>query len=583
MILDSGNSRAKQTLVSLIMAALLVNFSLFISKFVVDFSNRLASEVAIAAFPAAGGDSVKISDTFFAHLGISETLQVPQTVATGGTEPWAFIFGSAIFYLVAAFVFAAGGVMLIIRFVALSIFMVLSPFMFLGWVFPGMQGWTAKYWKGFLGRAFYAPVYIVLLFFAGSILQKMFAEGTGSSQVTTGGGGLLDAVTNNQNNLIEILGPFVLSIAFLLAAVIVAGKMSADGAGGVMKVGNSLRSGGRRLVGGATFGVGARVGRNTLGRGANAAVNNEKFKAYTGRTALGRQLFKGVQTTAGSSFDARQVGKVGKSLGIGEGSKGGFTKLAKDRAKAEDKFAKDIAANVDFNDPKTQLDLQEKAEVIKLKKQGEIKKLENEKLERRKDPKWQQKQLDLGEKIDDLEEDIEKNGGVGTQEQLIELEHLKSELEKDEFIINKEIENLKKEQNDALNIAKGEMKFANELAYAEQLKRSEKFWQSLGTVAGSVGVGAAAGAGALVFSATAPIAIPIALAAGAASKLGSKGNAQLAKAGYKEIENRTGKDGTKGLKNEKRSKDAKFFKDLLDKETGGSEKKDDSKDKEDDS
>jgi len=600
MILDSGNSRAKQTLVSLIMAALLVNFSLFISKFVVDFSNRLASEVALEAFPrteassaetfwgTSGSDQIGISDTFFAHLGVSKTLRIPKAIAEDGAEPWAFIFGSAIFYLVAAFVFAAGGVMLIIRFVALSIFMVLSPFMFLGWVFPGLQGWTGKYWKGFLGRAFYAPVYIVLLFFAASILQNMFGT-NGSSEVIVDGqpAGLLSAVTNNENNLIEVLGPFVLSAAFMLAAVIVAGKMSADGAGGVMRVGNSLRSGGRRLVGGATLGVGARVGRNTIGRGASAAVNNEKFKAYAGRSVIGRQLFKGAQTTAGASFDARQVGKVGKSLGIGEGTKGGFAKQAKDRAKAEDKFAKDIAASVDFDDPKTQYDLQQKTEQVRSNKQTEIDKLnikrEEEKLQRQGDPKWQKKQMDIGEKMDDITHDIEQNGGVATEQQQAELAQLQMELEKDEFLINKEIANLEKEKIGAEKIAKGEMKFGNEIEYAKQLKRSEKFWKSLGTVAGSAGVGLAAGAGALAFTATAPLSVPIGLAAALASKVGSPGNAQLAKAGYKEIENRVGKDGTKGLKNDQRSKDAKAVQKFLSEQGGDDSNKEDAKDKDKDS
>jgi len=274
MILDSS-SQAKQTLVTLIMAALLVNFSLFISKFVVDFSNRLASEIALAGFPKIDPDDaryqitassqVDIANTFFAHLGVASTLEAPTELVRGERAPWAFIFGSAIFYLIAAFVFAAGGIMLIIRFVALSIFMVLSPFMFLGWVFPGMKSWTSKYWTNFLGRAFYAPVYILLLFFAGTILQNMFGRG-GSAEVTINGNatgaGLLEGITNYQDNLITVLGPFILSATFMMAAVIVAGKMSADGAGGVMKVGGSLVQGGRRRLQNGAIGT-ARFGGRT--------------------------------------------------------------------------------------------------------------------------------------------------------------------------------------------------------------------------------------------------------------------------------------------------------------------------------
>jgi len=325
MILDSGNSRAKQTLVSLIMAALLVNFSLFISKFVVDFSNRLASEVALAGFPImtedgapiADASQVSIANTFFAHLGISETLQVPSNIQNGDAEPWAFIFGSAIYYLIAAFVFAAGGVMLIIRFVALSIFMVLSPFMFLGWVFPGMQGWTSKYWKGFLGRAFYAPVYVVLLFFAGTILQNMFGEG-GSSRVEAGEGGLLSAVTNNSDNLVEVLGPFVLSAAFMLAAVIVAGKMSADGAGGVMSVGSNIVRRGQRGLKNGALGVGRFGARNTAGyaaygtsKASDSVANSRAYRrlnAGLGNSAIGRNVAAGMDATLAAGGRASIAG-----------------------------------------------------------------------------------------------------------------------------------------------------------------------------------------------------------------------------------------------------------------------------------
>jgi len=372
MILDSGNSRAKQTLVSLIMAALLVNFSLFISKFVVDFSNRLATEVAIAAFPLvtedgaaiADASEVSISRTFFAHLGISETLRVPTAVANGGSEPWAFIFGSAIFYLVAAFVFAAGGIMLIIRFVALSIFMVLSPFMFLGWVFPGMQGWTNKYWTGFLGRAFYAPVYIILLFFAGTILQRMFGEG-GSSEVVGGTGGLLSAVTNNEDNLILILGPFILSGAFMLAAVIVAGKMSADGAGGVMKVGGNIVQGGRRRLKNGAIGVGRFGARNTAGLGALATsaasdkiANSRAYRrlnANLGNNIIGRNVAAGMDATLAAGGRASIAGSATaaerRKAVADRQNQINTTQNQLSRAETAETNLNTARANADINDP----------------------------------------------------------------------------------------------------------------------------------------------------------------------------------------------------------------------------------------
>ncbi|MBP9842935.1 MAG: hypothetical protein KBC62_02930, partial [Candidatus Pacebacteria bacterium] len=52
MILDSDDSNTRRWLVNLIIAALLINFSLFITKFVVDFSNQLSTQIAISGFNA---------------------------------------------------------------------------------------------------------------------------------------------------------------------------------------------------------------------------------------------------------------------------------------------------------------------------------------------------------------------------------------------------------------------------------------------------------------------------------------------------------------------------------------------------
>lgn len=270
MILNSDDSGTRQALVYLIMAALLVNFSLFITKFVVDFSNVLASEVVKAGFTSNAGGELRVADTFFGYMRVSNTLEMPQSIRDGNAGSWAYIFGNGIIYLIGIFVFAAGAIMLIIRFVALSIYMVLSPFMFIGWVFPGFKGQTGKYWRGFLGRAFYAPVYVLLIYFAAFIMNNMFGTGLGDggSYSIAPGGAMQDAV------FAEIIGPFLLVSAFLIAAVQVAGKLSADGASTVMNVGNNMVRGGRRRLQNGAMGMGRFAVRNTAGSLNRKITNN---------------------------------------------------------------------------------------------------------------------------------------------------------------------------------------------------------------------------------------------------------------------------------------------------------------------
>ncbi len=278
MILNSDDARTRGTLVSLIMAALLVNFSLLATKMVVDFSNILATEIACSTFtlekngtPLTGANlasancldediSVDVSSSFFSSMGLQEGLFLSKEISTATNESWAFIFGSAMVNIVGAFVFFAGGIMLIIRFVTLSIYLVMSPLMFVGWVFPGLGGETMKkYWGGFLGRAFYAPVYILLLFFAINIIQQL-----------SGPGGIMNELVDDPSlangvTFGTFLAPFILTSAFMIAAVQVAGKLSADGAGAAMNAGRNLANRGRKA---ATY-LPRRLGSKGVGIAAN--------------------------------------------------------------------------------------------------------------------------------------------------------------------------------------------------------------------------------------------------------------------------------------------------------------------------
>lgn len=316
MILNSDDSRTKSTLVSLIIAALLINFSLFITKFVVDFSNTLASEVAIAGFetspPERLGDSshIEIGNTFFHLMGLNNTvLQTPEGIPEGAKKPWSYIFGIGIINIIGAFAFGVGGIMLIIRFVVLSIYMVLSPFMFLGMIFPGFQGMSSKYWSGFFKQAFYAPVYIVMIFFSATILNNFFGTGTGSMQ---GGGiaglagdtGVLGAAGGGTINFGGGLAPFILSAAFLIAAVQVAGKLSSDGSGAMAKVGGFVNSRVQGAVrGGVRFGARNTVGYGARGVGAisNKAANSRAYRRLN--TSLGQGKF-GIGRGVAGAMDA---------------------------------------------------------------------------------------------------------------------------------------------------------------------------------------------------------------------------------------------------------------------------------------
>lgn len=391
MILDSDNSNTRRWLVNLIMAALLVNFSLFATKFVVDFSNKLATEIADAGLGAdkdkAGVYTANVSGELMLRMGITTSLG-GDTTAMPENAGWGYIFGIAILFMVAAFVFAAGGILLIIRFAVICMYLVLSPVMFASWVLPGLSDTMNRYWKDFIKRCFVAPIYFTFIYFSfqimGGLQQTIKASGSGANATSLASpnwSATLGAAapTTVQDSTLGTLPFFVLICIFMIGSLVAANKLGAEGADKAMSIGkklnNKVQSGVKRGAGAVTAGAGASLGRNTLGRRGNNWANDGdlKLRAQQGGLAGMRARTKLAVGgyAAGASFDARQVGGVGKSLGVGEGKAGGYKKRLEDDAKAAKKKAENLGTvDIDSGEGKERAD----AEAARIRTEASAKK-----------------------------------------------------------------------------------------------------------------------------------------------------------------------------------------------------------------
>ena len=379
MILDSDNSNTRRWLVNLIMAALLVNFSLFATKFVVDFSNKLATEVADAGL---GAEKDPTTGVYTSNVGGELMNRMGITSALGGQPKdsgWGYIFGTAILFMVSAFVFAAGGILLIIRFAVICLYLVLSPVMFASWVLPGLSDTMSRYWKDFIKRCFFAPIYFVFIYFAfqviGGLQISLKGNGTGASGTNLAnpnwaGTFNADPAAAAQSATLGTLPFFVLICIFMILSLVAANKLGAEGAGKAISIGkklsNKVQSGAKRGAGAATFGLAAKGGQATAGALANAASNNRRFQNFAANNKLGRAALAGTRKVADASFDARRVGGLGKELGIGEGQKGGFVSAVKAREKKDEEFMKSLA-DANMEDPKNKAKAMAREDNIKAK------------------------------------------------------------------------------------------------------------------------------------------------------------------------------------------------------------------------
>lgn len=266
MILDADDHHGRKMLVNLIGAALLVNFSLFIIKFLIDISDITAAVIA-----KGFSTTTSISNAFINVINLGTILKLADGQAAAleinGTA-LAYIFGIMIFFAVAAFVFAAGGILLIIRFIVLNIYLVFSPIMFIGWVFPSFAHHSKKYMDGFLAQAFFAPAYLLMLYLSYKVLS------TYADVQSVDYGALFVAGPVAASSAEMAIPFFILAMIFLVASLVVAKNMGAVGANTAISIGNKMRGN-----------VQSVVGRNTIGRVSSGLYKYQDTKG--GRIAGG--------------------------------------------------------------------------------------------------------------------------------------------------------------------------------------------------------------------------------------------------------------------------------------------------------
>jgi hypothetical protein len=376
MILGMGKG-TKQLIVNMIVAAILVNFSLFFTKAIIDIANLLALFFYELIAPGAAGNpnfmQVGISNAFVEPMGIQTLWKMSGDF---GNFAVMGIMGSIV-QIIAAFIFFAIAIMFLVRYVVLIFVLILSPIMFLSMVLPGLNSYAKQWWNALLGQSFFAPVYFLLawvtIFMINRLVNGMLAARDWSliqSGIQTANG--MDSINYSQG-LAQTLISFAVIIAFMIASLIIA-KSWADRAGGGV---TSLTKWAMGAAGSATMGVAGFAGRRTLGRAGQALAENEALKSGAARSgmvgAMARLGLAASRKTASSTFDARGSAiyeKLGDQTGVSFGKasgKGGFESTMKDRVEKEKKFAESLKpSDLVVADAEKALDDAKKADEPKL-------------------------------------------------------------------------------------------------------------------------------------------------------------------------------------------------------------------------
>ena len=327
-ILQIGGG-SKSLLSTLIIVALLMNFSLYITRFVIDIGNMFALEF-YSAFPEDRTPTVTIPgiqqhsiSSGFQNALVVPLIEINNNVgnANGGFSGKAtmILFVGLEFFIV-TFVWLISSFLLIGRIATLWIVMILSPIAFFSLVIPSAAGGLSIWgqWKGELIKAtFFPAIFLFFMYFAVQLAQntgfitKTFGQGTETSIMA----------------FIPLFIQFGLIIAFIMFGLKTATGMS--GAAGQMAA--NYRKIGTGLAGGAMLGATAWTSRQSLGRMADWARSDKEAgglglgKSFA-TSKWGRPFLSGLNTISTGNMDVRSAvgSKVGDINFGGAGGKGGF-------------------------------------------------------------------------------------------------------------------------------------------------------------------------------------------------------------------------------------------------------------------
>lgn len=320
-ILQLDEHGVKHGLSRLIVAAMLVNFSLFFVKTVVDFSNRLAhsiysqildngtsgtSTTITSGFPSIGagfksdaklswglGDAVMGIFNFQNAFGMDQSKlnnttsgailgEQAKAFASSNNSFTTFLMG-IIMMLVIIFIFLAVIIIFVKRMVVLMFLMVFSPLGFAGMAIPnhGIEhSIQHKFWGTLFKEAFYAPVFFIIIYLGLSI-----ANSPGFKQLVV--------VDSGSFFGIGVVISYLVVIYTFIAALVAAEEIGVQGANGAMSVYSGLKD---KVVGGgmawATTNTIGRMARTTLQKGQSAVDIRDAAAGLKGKNPFSKFLWQ---------------------------------------------------------------------------------------------------------------------------------------------------------------------------------------------------------------------------------------------------------------------------------------------------
>lgn len=340
-VLGLNSSNNKKMVGMIIVMALLINFSLFATKVVIDASNILA-RVFYSNIDSVDQNGVIIEGTdtgqksitvglvkqFNPHAIFGSAVTIEQNLGAFT----AILIMSLLMMGYMIFMFLSVALLFVARVIMLWILMIFSPIAFVSLTIPSMKipgfGWD-EWWEQLSENAFLAPIFVFFLYLIisfGDVIKVVTGNTLNTGNSIDGGLEISGAVPETTfQQYMAIVIPFILIFVLLSKAKDITVKMSGEMGSMVNKVG-ALAGG---FAGGAALGATAFLGTRTIGAGSKylggaalserlrnvGTIRDDQGNVIGAKKGLGayfaRAGLKSIDYGQKATFDVRQSG-VGK-------------------------------------------------------------------------------------------------------------------------------------------------------------------------------------------------------------------------------------------------------------------------------
>lgn len=249
-----GAADWRKVILQVVVIALLINFSLFFTKVIIDAGNVFA----VGIKNAIGGPSISISAGLVAGFQPQKFLTYAGAAANAGDAIIVFVVATVVSGFAAYVIFKAA-LLFLGRLIGFWFLMIASPFAFISTTLPKgnkFQSWL----ESLLGLSFAAPVFLFFIYLILLVIQS--------------GGGILSKFPSTGIGWFEkLLGPTIVAI-LIVVALKKSLEFTESMAGSFGKMGAQMMSAAM-----TTVSVGARVGVATVSGGASLAMSGAQMAA----------------------------------------------------------------------------------------------------------------------------------------------------------------------------------------------------------------------------------------------------------------------------------------------------------------